>query len=111
MKNNWDLTYQNMFLILLLLVVIVWLLGTRNDYYKADLRRKYLERETMKLDSVIASMDSVIASSEYRVDSLTQRDSILISALKNINNYKLINDTTISNDSLRLLVRKRTRTK
>lgn len=101
MKNNWEFTYQNAVLVVICAAMAVWLLGSNYELEKSEIKIEGLENERNKLDSTIKC-------SQYRIDSLSKRDSILSVAMIEIANYKLINEN-ITNDSLRALVRSRIR--
>jgi len=111
MKNNWELSYQNLFLLALVVGLTVWILGARDELNKSEIRKYAIEQQMKVNDSLLTVSGLKYDSLILRYDSLTVRDSMVVTALASIKTYTFINDTTISNDSLRNLMRKRLRTK
>jgi hypothetical protein len=110
MKSSWELTYQNAALLLICVGLFIGLMGVNLDRDNADIRIKCLQLERDVLDSAIAASEARNVAHTATLDSLAVRDSILVIALGKTKEFKLINDTTISNDSLRSLFARRGRT-
>lgn len=99
MKNNWELSYQNMALLIVCAVLTIWLLGTNYELDKSEIRLEGLRMEREKLDSAINA-------SQVRYDSLMTRDSMLTMTLKTLPNYNYVQNN-ITNDSLRSIIARR----
>lgn len=111
MKSSWELTYQNAALLLICVGLFIGLMGVNLDRDNADIRIKCLQLERDALDSAIAASEARNVAHTATLDSLAVRDSILVIALGKSKEFKLINDTTISNDSLRAIFNKRNRSR
>ena len=111
MKSSWDLTYQNSVLIVIAATLFILLLAERYDLDKSKIKIECLQSERATLDSMIAVSELREKARAATLDSLSVRDSLLVLSLGKTKEFKLINDTTISNDSLRAIFNKRNRSR